>query len=775
MYVEDLTGNQYPLQATSTNNYELNGNQDLALKIIPTKANKLFINEIDLLWKIIDLDGVKHAITYCKKRGEGDSLTVEIRAVPKFFDDFNTQRIYERYDESMTDNECFNLIFNGSGYNYILVGTFSSVVWEGFGEGATRLELFKNAINRYNAEFYITGNTVYLDNLIGRDTQFMYRYKLNASDIVQENDGTEYWTYAKGYGNFSDADGWEKAKLVREYTSPLASILGKREAPPIMNGNIKVTSTMDSQLKTLVDDSLKISVSAHLHDLRRQGYPLGQPQLGDRTFLIDERIKLDTEVRVVNLSFVRNWKGEVIDLQATFGSQNLTKRYQSNLQTAVNNINNLLDGKVKLPFSVYDARMQEAINAMSDVLTELSVADDGSLRAIDKEDQNNMVILNANGLFISDDGGATPKQAIWGGGINASVITTGSMLADRIAGGILQSLNDNLYFNLNTGFMKLENTTFELGGSAEIEFIDSRNKIAYQHFDPTDNMTRTAGIGMTTSINDRFPVVFMGTTGTSKANFSAVDESFFSGFIANTTKRESTDGIGNSAVGYTFHVRDKAVSFNKGFTFDLNGETLEFKPINGGTYRYYIGANDNQFEVAYIQSLRSGAGWVDVQNSSDEFLGQGWRLETVYGPEQHMSLYGLNAFDGGNYYNLGRPDRRFRYVYLTYQPDVASDERLKQDIVDNDLGLSFINGVDTKKFRLKGERPEPLQYGIVAQQLRETLLSHNVNLEEINLLSCDSNGMFSVQYTQLIMPLIKSVQELSQRLEVLENGTVGPA
>src|SRR5699024_12610479 len=88
-------------------------------------------------------------------------------------------------------------------------------------------------------------------------------------------------------------DDWQNAKLTREYTSPIASIIGIRHAPPIKNGNITTISQMDAQLKTLVDESLKISITADIHDLTRQNYPIAQSQLGDRVFIIDERIGLD--------------------------------------------------------------------------------------------------------------------------------------------------------------------------------------------------------------------------------------------------------------------------------------------------------------------------------------------------------------------------------------------------------------------------------------------------------------------------------------------------
>src|SRR5690606_25252281 len=119
------------------------------------------------------------------------------------------------------------------------------------------------------------------------DTQIQYRYKLNASNISQEIDASEMYTYIRGYGDYEEGteDLEHNAGLIREYTSPLANLIGIREAPPIKDGRITDVGTMDEALKKVVDESLKISVQANIHDLTKQGYPVGQAELGDRVFL----------------------------------------------------------------------------------------------------------------------------------------------------------------------------------------------------------------------------------------------------------------------------------------------------------------------------------------------------------------------------------------------------------------------------------------------------------------------------------------------------------
>src|SRR5699024_11088164 len=72
MYVRDLKGNEYHLQATVTHDLELNGNQSLSFIVLPTKANSKFIGDLSEMWEVIDDKGVVHRIVYCKQKGKGN-------------------------------------------------------------------------------------------------------------------------------------------------------------------------------------------------------------------------------------------------------------------------------------------------------------------------------------------------------------------------------------------------------------------------------------------------------------------------------------------------------------------------------------------------------------------------------------------------------------------------------------------------------------------------------------------------------------------------------
>ncbi|CDQ39560.1 phage tail protein [Virgibacillus salexigens] len=492
MQIRNLNGDEYALQATTTTDLELNGNQSLSLQILPTKVNKLFIDDVAEMWQIT-ADGITYKIVYAKRKGEGRLLTVDVKAVPLFFDDFDTQRIYERYDQHMTAINCFSIIFESSGYEFVLVDQFEAIQWEGFGEGATRLAMFKEAINRYGVEFRIVGTTVYLERQIGRDTSFMYRHKLNASNIVQEIDAGSMYTYAKGYGDFAEGEE-QDAKLIREYTSPLANIIGKREAPPIKNGKITTTSKMDESLKALVDESLQISVSSDIFDLRKQGYELGQPELGDRTFLIDERIGLNEEVRIVNMSIKKDWKGNVLDLKLTFGSDGLTKRYQSRLNTAAKDITDILAGHKKMPFSVLPSAKQAAVRKLEEAQTELIFgnAENGvqGIIAQDKNDPNKLMWMNSNGWMISVDGGVTPKVAATAEGIVAE-----SIIGQSIIGLNLTSIDESGYFHVNGSDAEFVDLNTNRTVSISPDGIYGKNSNGDIRFQANSTLVTSAALG----------------------------------------------------------------------------------------------------------------------------------------------------------------------------------------------------------------------------------------------------------------------------------------
>ena len=464
-FIRDLEGEEYYLEGTIKHEQELNGDERIDMDIPYTEMNSIFMGQqSDLKMWVILFENKEYRIISSKQQGLGNKYTISVTAVLYILDYLNTHRVYERIDASLTTKEAFDIVFNDTPYTYVTVDTAYSESFEGIGEGETKLEIFKTFIDRYGYEMKIVDKVVYLYNLIGNDANFEYRHKVNTQDIEKEVDASEMYTYMRGYGDYREEGGEEetttettnsetssgyqktsvkviendneedvtkKAKLKREYTSPLAAIIGIREGPPIMNANITKQETMDKKLKEAVESSVNISFTADIYDMSRHGYRFQHAELGDRVFLVDERIGLDTEIRVVKIDREINNEGYVTNVEITFGSANLADNYSSNLSTAAKDIQDLIEGRKKLKFNALDVISQSMVKKILNTSSELAF-DSNGIHAVEKNNPNNQMTINSSGLMLSIDAGNTARTAITAEGIIADAITAGSIWTENV-------------------------------------------------------------------------------------------------------------------------------------------------------------------------------------------------------------------------------------------------------------------------------------------------------------------------------------------------------
>ena len=113
-----------------------------------------------------------------------------------------------------------------------------------------------------------------------------------------------------------------------------------------------------------------------------------------------------------------------------------------------------------------------------------------------------------------------------------------------------------------------------------------------------------------------------------------------------------------------------------------------------------------------------------------------------------------------------------------------SDERIKKSITDTDIGLDFIKELKPRKFKRVDpkdypeaiqtkydkrapelENPDKVHDGLIAQEVKETMESMGVSFSGWNE---SDNSKQKLQYATFVMPLIKAVQELSEKNEALE-------
>lgn len=422
----DYKNNEYPILATKVHTSELNGQDDLELKIPQQKNNNLDLLSIDKLWEF-DYNNITYKAVNVKRQTRGDSFNLNVRAMPLFYWEFSKSIIHENHDGSHTANSAFRTVFENTGFNFVLVDFSPAVSWQGFGKGANRLELFKRLLDRYNYEFIIQGRTVYMHHRIGNDTNFMYKYKLNASNVSSTTDASEYFTHIKGFGDFEEGeeDYFKNAKLKREYTHPLASVVGKWEGSPIVDGRVTQTSTLDEAMAQAVEESLAVTIEGTLHDVRKI-YDIAVPVKGDRVWLHDERINLEQEIRLHKIVTTYDEKDNIIACDVTFGSQSIGERHKANINSLSKNFRDLLTGKLKLPIISLEQIGMDMINAIHAASSEITFGDFGMM-AISKTNPNHVFGVNSEGWYISQDGGRTPKTIATAEGIYADALFAGTL------------------------------------------------------------------------------------------------------------------------------------------------------------------------------------------------------------------------------------------------------------------------------------------------------------------------------------------------------------
>ena len=426
LIARDYQNNEYPLLATKVHTSELNGQDDLELRIPQQKNNNLDLLTIDKLWEF-DYNNITYKAVNVKRQTRGQSFNLNVRAMPLFYWEFSKSIIHENHDGSHTANSAFRTVFDGTGFNFVLVDFSPSVSIEGFGKGSNRLELFKRILDRYNYEFIIQGKTVYMHHRIGNDTNFIYKYKLNASNVSSTTDATDYFTHIKGFGNFEDGeeDYFNNAKLKREYTHPLASVVGKWEGSPIVDGRITQTSTLDEAMAKAVEESLAVTIEGTLHDVRKI-YDIAVPVKGDRVWLHDERINLEQEIRLHKIVTTYDEKDNIIACDVTFGSQSIGERHKANINSLSKRFADLLTGKLKLPIISLEQIGMDMINAIHAASSEITFGDFGMM-AISKTNPNHVFGVNSEGWYISQDGGVTPKTIATAQGIYADALFAGTL------------------------------------------------------------------------------------------------------------------------------------------------------------------------------------------------------------------------------------------------------------------------------------------------------------------------------------------------------------
>jgi len=149
-------------------------------------------------------------------------------------------------------------------------------------------------------------------------------------------------------------------------------------------------------------------------------------------------------------------------------------------------------------------------------------------------------------------------------------------------------------------------------------------------------------------------------------------------------------------------------------------------------------------------------------------------------------VLGVNIPGTDNVFRFGKLDNYAASTSFTNSGSAtfafASDRRKKQNIVDETLGLEFINKLKPRTFNWKPSNEYPKEWdsysetntvdtekthhGFIAQEVKAVLDEYGVS-ESIDVWAEDEDGMQRVSETKFVTQLIKAVQQLSAQVDAL--------
>lgn len=274
-----------------------------------------------------------------------------------------------------------------------------------------------------------------------------------------------------------------------------------------------------------------------------------------------------------------------------------------------------------------------------------------------------------------------------------------------------------------------------------------------------------------------------------------------------STTGSSTSCTGNSA---SATLADKASTLSNGgstgaaMTFNWSGQGGQPSWVWGandgvGPTNHYV-YNPSNFSVATSSQATTTLGGapydVAITPGSGSLIQTGtWSNGATY---TMAFTFNSGQFWGDQLYphvngatRLGTSGNRWSQIWCTNALNSTSDARLKTEITPSDLGLEFINKLNPVSYKwiqggyLPMDETDPEQvaqklglpkagirkhYGLIAQEVKQAL--DDVAAEDFGGYVIDDmedpDSFLSLRYEECISPIIKAIQELSAKIDLLE-------
>lgn len=366
----------------------------------------------------------------------GDTEAKKVTAEHTFYNNMINAQQYAIHNGSQTFDAALSRVFGPTIYNYVVVGSFLAESFENFGR-ENCLALFQKVLERYGAEFRVSGNTVYLYHQIGTHTGFQWRYQHNIKDISEDKSTRGLTTVIRGYFGKPNDAGVYPMEIEHRASPEKIAKFGELHADSYTNENVTEETTAIRLLDSKLMAEPQLSQTIDFADLQAAGYDQGRPNEGDWGYIIYEPMNIRVEARIVEVNETFRLIGdEWVPIKTTVTLSNI-RQTQTDKNTRFaktsKQVDRLAAGVETFPLSTMDIAVRNMTRLMQNASTELTFPETGGIHMIDKNDSNRMVIGNSNGWFFSRDGGATAYQGMTPDGIVAEAIFGTSIFGVNIS------------------------------------------------------------------------------------------------------------------------------------------------------------------------------------------------------------------------------------------------------------------------------------------------------------------------------------------------------
>ncbi|API78913.1 TPA: phage tail protein [Staphylococcus aureus] len=401
--LKSLQGVGHAINVSTKVSKKLNEDSSLDLTIIENASTFDAIGAITKMWTITHVEGEddfnEYVIVILDKSTIGEKIRLDIKARQKELDDLNNSRIYQEYNESFTGVEFFNTVFKGTGYKYVLHPKVDASKFEGLGKGDTRLEIFKKGLERYHLEYEYDAKTktFHLYDELSKFANYYIKAGVNADNVKIQEDASKCYTFIKGYGDFDGQQTFAEAGLQIEFTHPLAQLIGKREAPPLVDGRIKKEDSLKKAMELVIKKSVTASISLDFVALREH-FPEANPKIGDVVRVVDSAIGYNDLVRIVEITTHRDAYNNITKQDVVLGDFTRRNRYNKAVHDAANYVKSVKSTKSD-PSKELKA-LNAKVNASLSINNELVKQNEKINAKVDK--MNTKTVTTANGTIMYD-------------------------------------------------------------------------------------------------------------------------------------------------------------------------------------------------------------------------------------------------------------------------------------------------------------------------------------------------------------------------------------